>query len=70
MADDTKSGDQPAKAKAKAKAGSDLEDPPVIPSYERELSEATALADDDLIADVYERYNEARQRLADRKAAA
>ena len=50
--------------------GNGLIDPPVIPSYERELAEASALANQDLIDEVYERYGSARDKLADKKAAA
>ena len=51
----------------KAEAQS-LENPPVIPSYERELAEASALADQPLIEEISERYTKARADLAERRA--
>jgi hypothetical protein len=38
-----------------------LIDPPTIPSYERELQEASATGDNDAVAAVQERYNEGRE---------
>lgn len=38
-----------------------LIDPPSLPSYERELQEASATGDNDTVADVQERYTEARE---------
>ena len=38
-----------------------LIDPPVIPSHERELQEASATGDNDAVATVQERYTEARE---------
>lgn len=45
-----------------------LINPPIIPAYEREMVEAQNSADVDLIADVQERYTEARENLARRRA--
>lgn len=61
---DTKEKDTKA---TKAK-GQDLENPPVIQSYERELVDASALGDEDQIAEITERYNAARADLAERRA--
>lgn len=38
-----------------------LIDPPSLPSYERELQEASATGDNDAVADVQERYTDARE---------
>jgi subtilisin family serine protease len=38
-----------------------LIDPPTIPSYERELQEASATGDNDAVAAVQDRYNEGRE---------
>lgn len=45
-----------------------LIDPPILPEYERRMTEATSLADIDLIADVQADYDEARIKHATRRA--
>jgi len=53
-----------AQQKYKKDDGGNLIDPPVIPDFERRLSEAHNRGDDDLIAAIQEEYNEERYKLA------